>query len=817
MKKRVSAIFVLVSVILAFGVMAACQTPDEKTYTVSFYDGIKLIEEIETAGNETIVLPAAPEKEGHTFIGWFLDKDSWKNELTESSFVNQALTKDVDAYAYYKKNEEPSIPAYEKHTITFIIEGKSSGSIETAGNETLTLPVAPKKDNYTFAGWFFDNGTWQNRLTENTYANKLLTDNVNVYAYYKKNDNESPQKYTVTFCVNNGTPIEPITTSCIEEEPLTTKEGYTFVGWYKENSFVNEVTFPYKVMSAQILYAKWEKTKYKVSFDTGGGTPVDDAIVSVIEKAPVTTRNGYNFDGWYTDENFQNKAIFPYDVTKSQILYAKWIRNGQENIVFTVDGNGVLTGVNGVTESDMYVEIPPQVNGVTVKEIGNEVFRDNKNIGTLIIPDSVMYLGNRMCSGCTNLKKVKLPAGLTVITDEAFEKCSSLEKINFPNALKEIRSDAFSGTALKEFVAPDSLVSIWNYAFKDCESLVKVDLKNVHSMSSGVFQNCTSLQSIQLSAKLTELGNDTFGGCEKLAEISMPDDPIAIPHTIFDGTAYYNNPANWENGVLYADGYLVAVNSEFAALTEYTVKEGTIVIADNAFSKVTYSSHLKKVSFPDSLYRIGKNAFSMSSLTEIVMTESVRSVGYGAFNGTGYYNDARNWDDNGLYVGNWLVSVSNVAMTSFTVREGTVGVADGKDTSLFPTKAQSVKTLTLPETLQYIGARSFARLKIEHLILPSELKTLGEGAFRGCFYLQSVNLEDCVRLKHIGDNVFEEANLSEVTIPESVTSMGELVFNNNSCDLIIRCGTTEKPEGWNKNWAYTYSSKAIITVVWKKT
>ena len=329
LKKRVSAIFVLVSVILAFGVMAACQTPDEKTYTVSFYDGIKLIEEIETAGNETIVLPAAPEKEGYTFIGWFLDKDSWKNELTESSFVNQALTKDVDAYAYYKKNEEPSIPAYEKHTITFIIEGKSSASIETAGNETLTLPVAPKKDNYTFAGWFFDNGTWQNRLTENTYANKLLTDNVNVYAYYKKNDNESPQKYTVTFCVNNGTPIEPITTSCIEEEPLTTKEGYTFVGWYKENSFVNEVTFPYKVMSAQILYAKWEKTKYTVSFDTGGGTPVDDAIVSVIEKAPVTTRNGYNFDGWYTDENFQNKAIFPYDVTKSQILYAKWIRNGQ--------------------------------------------------------------------------------------------------------------------------------------------------------------------------------------------------------------------------------------------------------------------------------------------------------------------------------------------------------------------------------------------------------------------------------------------------------------------------------------------------------
>ena len=821
MKKRVAAISVLMSVILLLcGVLAACHVQNEpQKYTISFYDDIKLIDTTQTAGNEVIVLPAAPKKEGQTFGGWFLDKGTWENQLTETTFVNQALTKDVDVYAYYRQIEEPIPPTPAKHTITFYIEGEPSGRIETAGNEILTLPTAPKKDNYTFEGWYFDNGAWQNRLTENTYANQPLTEDVSVYAYYKEEDRpdpEPPQKYTVTFDVDHGTPIEPVTTSRIEEEPQTTREGYTFVDWYREDSFINRVTFPYEVTEAQTLYAKWEKTRYTVSFHTDGGTPVDDVTVSVIEKAPETTRHGYTFDGWYTDETFRNKVLFPYDVTKTQTLYAKWIRNEPEDIVFTVDLNGVLTGVSGVTESDMRVEIPSQVNGVTVREIGKEVFRDNRNIGTLIIPDSVKYLGYRMCSGCTNLREVQLPVGLTVIPDEAFEQCSSLQTINFPNALKEIRSDAFSGTALREFTAPDSLISIWNYAFKDCKDLEKVDLKNVRSLSSGAFQSCTALRSVRLPDKLTALGDNTFSGCNSLAEIDMPSCPIAIPYTIFDGTAYYTDPANWENGVLYVDGYLVAANSDFAALTEYAVKEGTIVIADNAFAKVKYSSDLKKVSFPGSLYRIGKNAFSMPSLTEIVMSDSVRSVGYGAFDGTGYYNAGENWENNGLYVGNWLVSVKNVAMTSFTVRKGTVGVADGKDTSLFPTKAQSVEQLTLPASLQYIGIRSFARLHIEDLMLPAGLKTLGEGAFSGCSSLQSVNLGDCILLESVGENAFREGNLREVTIPESVTSMGALVFNNNACDLTIRCEVAAKPDGWDKDWAYTYSSKAVITVVWKK-
>ena len=118
------------------------------------------------------------------------------------------------------------------------------------------------------------------------------------------------------------------------------------------------------------------------------------------------------------------------------------------------------------------------------------------------------------------------------------------------------------------------------------------------------------------------------------------------------------------------------------------MKEGTKVIADNAFSGAGYSGKVKKMTLPDGLYRIGQGAFAnLKMLTEVNIPESVRSIGYGAFAATGYDKPA-SYAEGGLYVGNWLVAVENTAMTSFTVKDGTVGVADGKDTSLFPSRAQ---------------------------------------------------------------------------------------------------------------------------------
>lgn len=717
--------------------------PTLQTYSISFYDDNTLISEISTSGYEIITLPEAPIKDNYTFKGWYLDKNTWNEKLSEDYFINKALTHDINSYAHYEENV---IPKPQEYTINFYVDDDIFSTLQTSGNELITLPDAPKKESYEFVGWFFDKDTFINQLKEDTYLNKSLDQNINLYANYLFKE-EPVKEFTVTFNTCGGDKMDSITTSIISSEPKPTRYGYTFLGWYLENTYINKVTFP-------------------------------------------------------------------YEVTQNITLYAKWGENLPTSISFVVSAEGVLTKVNGISETNNVVIIPNQVNNIEVKEIKKELFLNNIYIEKLVIPETVTTLGYRMCYGCTNLKEVNLPDNISVIPDYAFEKCTLLEKINIPQSLVQIRNDAFAESGIKEFIAPDSFKEIWGYAFKDCKNLEKVDLNKTTSLGDMSFENCTKLSSIVLPNTLVELGTYVFSGCTLLNNIKMPSNPIEITNTFIYGSGYYNDAKNWENGILYVDNYLITTNNDLLNQQSINVKEGTIVIAINAFTN--NGKKLKSIVLPEGLKIIGSSAFSgLYSLSQINIPTSVISIGNNAFGSTDLYENKSNWENGGFYIDNWLLAVDNVKMTEFTVKEGTVGVSDGKsDTSLFPTKATSISSLTLPSTLKYIGNRSFARLKITSLELPETLETMKEGAFMTCAFLESVNLEDCINLKSIGNQAFSNCAIKEITIPSNVLEMGELIFNHNSVDLLVHCQFSEKPEGWNNNWDYTYSTKAKITVEW---
>ena len=117
-----------------------------------------MVEKIKTKGYETIDLPSAQNKENYDFNGWFLDKNIWSEELTRDYFLNKPLLEDLDCYAFYEKKSEPVV---EKYTISFYVDNKIFSTIETSGNEILTLPNAPQKENYSFKGWYFDNESFE--------------------------------------------------------------------------------------------------------------------------------------------------------------------------------------------------------------------------------------------------------------------------------------------------------------------------------------------------------------------------------------------------------------------------------------------------------------------------------------------------------------------------------------------------------------------------------------------------------------------------------------------------------------------------------
>lgn len=100
-----------------------------------------------TCGNEVIDIPSAPYKDGYSFVGWYFDKDVWSEAFDANSYAGKPLEENLNIYAYYKKDSDPQPQEY---TVTFYDGENVISSLTTAGNEILSIPTAPTKEDYEF-------------------------------------------------------------------------------------------------------------------------------------------------------------------------------------------------------------------------------------------------------------------------------------------------------------------------------------------------------------------------------------------------------------------------------------------------------------------------------------------------------------------------------------------------------------------------------------------------------------------------------------------------------------------------------------------
>lgn len=156
------------------------------------------------------------------------------------------------------------------------------------------------------------------------------------------------------------------------------------------------------------------------------------------------------------------------------------------------------------------------------------------------------------------VKKVIIPNGFTSLSAYAFDGCRTLTEISLPDTLTSIETSAFANCALREIVVPNSVTDMGSYTFYGCKQL----------------------QSASFGEGLTAIGFNVFLECKNLSNIHLGSNIANIGANSFIDTAFYRDNANWKNGMLFIDKYLVGVSKEAQYIE---IPADTICIQDNVF------------------------------------------------------------------------------------------------------------------------------------------------------------------------------------------------------------------------------------------
>ena len=171
------------------------------------------------------------------------------------------------------------------------------------------------------------------------------------------------------------------------------------------------------------------------------------------------------------------------------------------------DGAAIIDGYTG---SEKSLEIPSEIDGYPVTQIGWSAFSGCTSLTSITIPYGVVSIGWKAFFGCTSLTSITIPEDVTSIGESAFESCTSLTSITIPESVTYLGWKAFSGcTSLTSITIPGSVTSIGSSAFSDCTSLTSITIPDsVTRIGSYAFSGCTGLKLITILNPACEIYDD---------------------------------------------------------------------------------------------------------------------------------------------------------------------------------------------------------------------------------------------------------------------------------------------------------------------
>lgn len=462
---------------------------------------------------------------------------------------------------------------------------------------------------------------------------------------------------------------------------------------------------------------------------------------------------------------------------------------------------------------------------VTVKlpesmtELGENIFDDCKALRGVKLPEGVAHIEGAAFQGCNILEKLNFPAKLTSVGDNAFRSCLSLELDNLPNSLLYVGREAFCDVPLKALKL-DRKVEMGAGAFSNTP-ITEIEMTTpCDSIREGTFRDCPNLTKITIGEGLKYIGYSAFSN-SPVKEANLPSTLRDISSYAFLGYSSYCpfiNDIQPENHIRYIGK--VAYLCVDRDLEEYTIKEGTVTLADNLFeswqgttfhipasveqigNKAFAYTQIKALPEMPGLKRIGGEAFyGCKNLKKLTIPETVEYIG-----GSAFYGCSNIWSltYNAINAECESFMEPNAPLEKIVIGDKVRRLPGG----LFGGK--EFTEVTLPACLERIDEFVFYGCKnLTTINLSDSIRYIGDNAFYGCSSLKNIHWP--LRLTTIGSRAFIQTALETISLPEGVTSVGDGAFSTCPAKTVYIPSTANVEDNFTYSFVLKEGGNCVIT------
>lgn len=413
-----------------------------------------------------------------------------------------------------------------------------------------------------------------------------------------------------------------------------------------------------------------------------------------------------------------------------------------EGLNYYKNSNNTYTVTGIGTCKDTEIVIPALYNGLPVTSIGYYAFNDCAELTSVTIPNGVTKIESHAFCNCSKLTSITIPNGVTSIENNAFASCTELITVTIPDSVTAIGKSTFYGcTALISVTLGSGITEIDELTFALCSKLKSITIPNgVTSIGDNAFASCTELVTATIPNSVTLINQAAFFKCSSLTNVTIPNSVTDLGYMAFSGCtgltsiAIPNSVTNLGNKVFFG----------CTGLTSVTIGSG-ITSLNNTFEGCT---RLESIIIPDNVTTIGTHTFyGCTNLTSVTIGRGVTSIANYSF-----YDcialAAVHYNATDCSVDGDMTHLFYTAEQSNNEIKVTIGANVKKIPAyLFYSKHASAYKPNITEIIfengsvcESIGKYAFAYANITNITIPDSVTSIGEQTFKNCFNLKSMTL-----------------------------------------------------------------------------